>query len=84
MDRYVEDASVDRFPKKEWRWDAPGSPGNTIGSSGAACENAHDVWNTPLDPACAAGIETVSKASTDTMSARCRPIALRRGLRSDG
>ena len=41
----VEDAFTPVLPKKSWRWDAPGWPGNTIGSSGSVCEYGHRSTN---------------------------------------
>jgi hypothetical protein len=34
----VEKALTVVFPKKSWRWEAPGRPGKTIGSSARVCE----------------------------------------------
>ena len=41
----VEDAFTPVLPKKSCRWDAPGWPGNTIGSSGNECEYPHRSTN---------------------------------------
>ena len=45
IDPNVDDASTLVLPKKSWRWDAPGWPGNTIGSSINECEYPHRSTN---------------------------------------
>ena len=45
IDSNVDEASAPTLPKKSWRWEAPGWPGNTIGSSINECEYPHRSTN---------------------------------------
>ena len=45
IDSNIEEAFAPTSPKKSWRWDAPGWPGNTIGSSVNGCEYPHRSTN---------------------------------------
>src|SRR5919199_123601 len=44
----VEPAFVSVLPKNVCRWDFPGWPGLTIGSSNAMCEYSQDTRNAPM------------------------------------
>jgi hypothetical protein len=48
IESYVENASVEVLPRKSCRWEAPGCPGKTIGSSGRLCESGHVTSQPPL------------------------------------
>ncbi|MGZ5317569.1 MAG: hypothetical protein ACXWZU_02660 [Actinomycetota bacterium] len=57
MRRSVERALVRTLPKNSWRCDAPGAPGNMIGSSRSEWENPQCVTKKPLGGFATAGSE---------------------------
>jgi len=48
IEPYVEKASVEVLPRKSCKWETPGCPGKTIGSSGRLCESGQVTSQPPL------------------------------------
>src|SRR5918994_2935452 len=72
----VENASADRLPKKSCKCEAPGWPGNTIGSSGRVCVYRQRTTNCPTAPAASALNGGVTRDATTTL-ATATPTAAR-------
>src|ERR687897_2478844 len=60
----VENASADTLPKKSCRCEAPGWPGNRIGSSGRLCVYLQRTTNCPTAPAASALNGGVTREAT--------------------
>src|ERR671919_867032 len=60
----VENAFADLLPKKSCKCDAPGWPGNTIGSSGRVCVYLQRTTNCPTAPAASALNGGVTREAT--------------------
>src|SRR5918996_6512346 len=83
----VENASADTFPKKSCKCEAPGWPGNTIGSSGRVCVYLQRTTNCPTAPAASAlngGVTREATTRVPTTTAAMTPIRRERSTADAG
>ena len=68
-ERAVENASVDSLPKNSCRWELPGWPGKTIGSSGARWLAGQSAVNSATRTGAARGAAAIRSSAPATITA---------------